>query len=135
MMLTLAILAFALLKASISLYVPIGNTYTMPGHSSIVLADSIMAGILQDTIPASECMPNVLFKCKSTKGGVTSDWRVVQKYIPTLSLILDQTSGKQLAQRPLVKQFEKYLKSLDPPKQWAATDLDAICDNPRRSSP
>ena len=107
----------------------------MPGHTSLVLPDELIQQIFEDTIPASKCLPNYLFKCKSTKGGITSDWRVVVQYIPTLSLVLAQTGGKQLAQRPLVKQFDKYLKSLDPPKQWATTDLDETCDYLRRSSP
>ena len=116
----------------------ISDTVPMPQSKSCVINDQRMHQILTETIILSQCNPKELFKLKTRPGGgalYSSDWPNIKKYSQLLSLILDETQGQSLTHRPLVKQFDKFLRSQTPPKIWSSCDIDESCDFLRCSIP
>ena len=101
----------------------------MPQRKSVVLSDDKINKILDETVPKGQCKPKKLFTVKESANGTTSDWQVCQRFLPTLSQILDETGGLQLTMKPLTKQLQKWLAKED--FMWAIGDIEASADGLR----
>ena len=72
---------------------------------------------------------------KNINGGYTTNWEVVKKYIPTLSLLFDATGGLVPHKTALIAAFTKWLN--DQTLVWDSLDIErtmySLKVNPRSS--
>ena len=81
----------------------------MPRAHSVVLEDSVVNNILDETVPLTQCTPKKMFRVREGSNGLTSDWNICMKFLTTLSAVLSATAGKQLKQKAFSKQLRVWL--------------------------
>ena len=72
----------------------------------------VVQRILDDTVPASQLMPGLLWNCKLQRTkGYTSDWPAVTKAFQTILELLIAGHGQIVKQRKFMLQFQHFLRA------------------------